>query len=558
MREPASQPKIKPGVTRTSQRFPSGAVITTFEPPPADFDPLTADQSTLRNYGYPYRPSNPAALARWKKLLGRPLRFIKPTITRIPARRRLAIAEGTETFKNWSGAVVFSSAPATLFTVSGKWKIPTFKPFASGDDRDVSIWIGLDGDGTNDVFQAGIRASMSSGDDDADVVVWFEWFPDDENDIGLPVAIGDVMACIITVDQDCLPGFTVQQGKWQTIDSNHRLIPMHDGKVLDWKPDDGTWRLWNYDPTSEDCLPGNPVSSGQWESVRDGHVLVPMKDGKVIDWVPDNGTWRLWNYDPTNTKDCLPANAVSTGKWESVRDGHVLVPMKDGKVIDWVPDNGTWRLWNYDPTNTKDCLPANAVSTGKWISLDDDHTLVPMHDGRVLDWVNDGSWRLWNYDPTNKKDCLPANAVALGEWISIDGDHTLVPMHDGRVLDWQTDGTWRLWNYNPQGHSTVAGTIVLRNETQGVQASFHIQAPDNPPTHLRGNSAEWIVERPEINFELVKLLNYGSVKFTNAHAERTGGGLMDADDGDTIDMVENGKTVSKGAASGETVTCTFV
>jgi hypothetical protein len=24
--------------------------------------------------------------------------------------------------------------------------------------------------------------------------------------------------------------------------------------------------------------------------------------------------------------------------------------------------------------------------------------LIPMHDGRVLDWVaGDGSWRLWNY-----------------------------------------------------------------------------------------------------------------------------------------------------------------
>ena len=556
MRKPASQPKIKTGSTWTSQRFPNGAVITTFEPPPADFDPLTADQSTLRNHGYPYRPSEPAALARWKELLGKPSRFIKPTIKRIPARRHLGIAAGLETFQNWSGAVVFSSAPDTLFTVSGRWKIPTFKPFANGDDLNVVIWIGLDGDHSNDVLQAGVHAAMSAGDEAPDLYAWFEWFPDDENSIGLPVASGDTMGCVITADQDCLPGFTVQQGKWSSIDGNHRLIPMHDGKVLDWKPDDGTWLLWNYDPTSKDCLPGGPVSQGRWESIRDGHCLVPMHDGKVLDWVPDDGTWRLWNYDPTNMTDCLPGTPVSHGQWESVRDGHVLVPMKDGKVIDWVPDNGTWRLWNYDPTNTKDCLPANAVSTGKWISLDDDHTLVPMHDGRVIDWVTDGSWRLWNYDPANQKDCLPANAVALGQWISIDDDHTLVAMHDGRVLDWQTDGTWRLWNYNPQGHSTVAGTIVLLNETQGLHATIHMQAPDN--THLRGNSAEWIVERPEINFELTKLLNYGSVKFTNAHAERTGGGLMDASDGDTIRMTENGKTISKATASGETVTCTFV
>ena len=33
---------------------------------------------------------------------------------------------------------------------------------------------------------------------------------------------------------------------------------------------------------------------------------------------------------------------------------------------------------------------------------------------------------------------------------------------------------------------------------------------------------------------------------------------MDASDGDTIRMTENGKTISKATASGETVTCTFV
>lgn len=232
--------------------------------------------------------------------------------------------------------------------------------------------------------------------------------------------------------------------------------------------------------------------------------------------------------------------------------------MKDGKVIDWVPNDGTWRLWNYDPTNSKDCLPAPEVSSGHWISLDASHTRVPMHDGRVLDWTTDGSWRLWNYDPTNKQDCLPANAVAVGQWISVNSDHTLVPMHDGRVLDWTTDASWRLWNYDPDGHSAVAGTIVLRNETQGLQTTHHLQAPDG--VLMLGKTAEWIVERPAqgSDLTLTTLLNYGSVKFTHAFAERTSGQVVKASDGDTINMTEDGKVVSKGNASGETVTCTFV
>ena len=121
MRKPASQPKIKTGSTWTSQRFPNGAVITTFEPPPADFDPLTADQSTLRNHGYPYRPSEPAALARWKELLGKPSRFIKPTIKRIPARRHLGIAAGTRNLPELVGRGGFQQR--SRHTVHRVWKV---------------------------------------------------------------------------------------------------------------------------------------------------------------------------------------------------------------------------------------------------------------------------------------------------------------------------------------------------------------------------------------------------------------------------------------------------
>ena len=62
-------------------------------------------------------------------------------------------------------------------------------------------------------------------------------------------------------------------------------------------------------------------------------------------------------------------------------------------------------------------------------------------------------------------------------WISLDDDHTLVPMHDGRVLDWTGDGTWRLWNYDPHGRSMVSGTIVLRNETQNGNATCACRPP---------------------------------------------------------------------------------
>ena len=115
------------------------------------------------------------------------------------------------------------------------------------------------------------------------------------------------MSCVVTADLDCLPANAVAVGQWESIDDDHRLIPMHDGRVLDWVPDSGHWRLWNYDPTHPgDCLP-TEVSHGRWSTVGDGHVLVPMIDGKVIDWVPDSGPLAAMELRPVEQAGlCCP------------------------------------------------------------------------------------------------------------------------------------------------------------------------------------------------------------------------------------------------------------
>ena len=556
MRKPASQLKIKTGIDlelpKVSQRCRHHH-LSNRRPETSNRSPLTNPRCEttviLTARASPPRSQDVEGAAR------KAVALHQAHDARGCRRNNLKVADGAKTSKNWSRGGGLRQCTGNPFTVSGRWKVPKIKSFASGDDLNVVIWIGLDGDGSNDVLQAGVHAVMSAGDEAPDLYAWFEWFPDDENSIGLPVVSGDTMGCVITADQDCLPGFTVQQGKWSSIDGGHRLIPMHDGKVLDWKPDDGTWLLWNYDPTSKDCLPGGPVSQGRWESIRDGHCLVPMHDGKVLDWVPDDGTWRLWNYDPANKTDCLPGTPVSHGQWESVRDGHVLVPMKDGKVLDWVPDNGTWRLWNYDPTNTKDCLPANAVSTGKWISLDDDHTLVPMHDGRVIDWVTDGSWRLWNYDPRTSRI-----AFRPMQWRWANGSASTT-----------TTRWWQcMMDACSTGKPTALGACGIT--TRRVTAPWPARSccltkrkvcirPSTcrrPTTRICEATARSGSSSGRQKTTISPRSSTTVPSVTQAHAEKTGGELMEAADGDTFDMVENGKTVSKATASGETVTCTFV
>ena len=54
------------------------------------------------------------------------------------------------------------------------------------------------------------------------------------------------------------------------------------------------------------------------------------------------------------------------------------------------------------------------------------------------------------------------------------------------------------------------------------------------------------------------LADYHKLVFSHAHASKVGGALVKASAGENIEMTENLEIVSKGVASGETVTCTFV
>ncbi len=232
---------------------------------------------------------------------------------------------------------------------------------------------------------------------------------------------------------DVLPLAAIKSGTWQTIVDPHRLIKMKDGRVLDWEggnasddPDRGKWRLWNYDAKSADILP-TLQASGKWQSIKSWideqpfppeyktHRLIPMIDGKVLDWGPmEEGKWRLFTYDPTNKADVLPV-LVAQGQWQSILGGtlskkqqaqgqkaHRLIPMCDGPVLDWVPSDGSYRLWDYDPKSASDIFPGDPVAQGQWgadkwgMSGGPGH-LVVMKDGRVLAWTEqNGEWSLWD------------------------------------------------------------------------------------------------------------------------------------------------------------------
>lgn len=183
--------------------------------PPAGFNPLAATDTQLAFYGFPPRPDpakSPGAYAVWAKVVTLPVTRIVPQlqVTNIangPARiisvsRPVANGPTGTASKNWSGYVVqdpnnpFKTANTYIYSA---FVVPiaqqAFGTCSSNWDYS-SMWVGIDGWGSNDVLQAGVEADAqcSSNTTNPYYAAWYEWYPDNEVRLSnFPIAAGDVI-----------------------------------------------------------------------------------------------------------------------------------------------------------------------------------------------------------------------------------------------------------------------------------------------------------------------------------------------------------------------------
>jgi hypothetical protein len=205
-----------------------------------------------------------------------------------------------------------------------------------------------------------------------------------------------------------------------------------------------------------DPLLGGALTSGTWETIDDGHQLVPYGDDLIIDWETDTGKYRVWRFsaDANGHENPLMHSDMPNGSFPLTDDGHQLIAVDDALLIDWHPDSGAFRLW--DPARP-------SIKTGHWETIGDDHHLVALGGHRLLDWDDDGNYRLWVFDQTDSK--LLSGPQAKGQWQNIDGDHELVLLSDGNILD-HNDDEYRIFAVNreaqggdnPLTHVLAAGT----------------------------------------------------------------------------------------------------
>jgi hypothetical protein len=174
-----------------------------YDLPPASFNPLTASDFEIEQWGLPPRPSitNATAYARWKKMVTstRVTPVLKFTnVYHGPARgakmgapTKNASAGSSE---NWSGFVA-SEANGTFShnnsEVLLEYTIPAIYP-ASGSCSSAtyasSQWAGFDGWTSGDVLQAGTETNCGNSD-----YAWYEWYPFAETELSLSVGAGDFM-----------------------------------------------------------------------------------------------------------------------------------------------------------------------------------------------------------------------------------------------------------------------------------------------------------------------------------------------------------------------------
>jgi hypothetical protein len=169
--------------------------------PPADFNPLTASDAELAEWGYPPRPTanqGPKALAFWTSVVTAPVQRVIPQLKARPGvyhrpltglAIRSVSPDGKSTAatsSNWSGVgLIPATGGEPFYLVEARWVVPTVKQAPGTCSRGwdySSEWVGLGGFSDAYLFQAGSAANVycDIGGNIPEYFPWVEWLPASE------------------------------------------------------------------------------------------------------------------------------------------------------------------------------------------------------------------------------------------------------------------------------------------------------------------------------------------------------------------------------------------
>lgn len=271
---------------------------------------------------------------------------------------------------------------------------------------------------------------------------------------------------------------SIVSGTWVTVRTGHELVYLGRRLVLDWVPADRTFNVWPYRSLAigGDPLPAPAVKSGIWRTIETGHTLIYMGTDLVLDYVPATGGYRLFEADWTKP-DFLPGPARAKGTWATIRDEvvggvlqqHRLVYLVGDRVLDWIPQDRTFRVWKLDRFGTRqDPLLGIPVAGADGLvhdtplqegtfsdpNINGDTTIITISANEVLFWHADtGRWEVLFYDRTLQSPQPFTDSPRSGTWNTIRKDHVLLwlgELGNGQLLDWEpSTGKYRLFSDIP-------------------------------------------------------------------------------------------------------------
>jgi hypothetical protein len=202
-----------------------GLRLTTYgstHPALSDTEMLQITDDDLLERGYPHRPDRdqvPRAFQAWRRVVSSPITVIEPhTVSRpdVTHGKAAGVRNGPQAATNWCGfellrALKFTGGPTVgggglgfdqpYDWVHGRWHVPQVVGEFNRQTYS-SLWVGLDGDGTTDLVQAGTESdSIRYGNDFVQITLstfyaWTEFLPQQPTSLqvtNFPVNPGDDM-----------------------------------------------------------------------------------------------------------------------------------------------------------------------------------------------------------------------------------------------------------------------------------------------------------------------------------------------------------------------------
>ena len=149
-----SSPTDEMPAPRTVMPVPKGS---RFLPALTEKEAQQLSDDELLGRGYLPRPdavSSPDEYALWLDRISRPITLTPPHSVSTDISHSANVQEGAYTAANWSGYEAHGKK-RSYDAVQGEWGVPQIPVGESGYTTYSSEWVGLDGDGTSDLVQAG-------------------------------------------------------------------------------------------------------------------------------------------------------------------------------------------------------------------------------------------------------------------------------------------------------------------------------------------------------------------------------------------------------------------